>query len=99
MKYGIWNLSKPNAQGTANLRNAGFPALAARILSSRGICTAQQAHSYLDCNCPLPSPFLMTDMDLAAGRVGLAVANHEKIAVFGDYDVDGITATLSLIHI
>ena len=96
MKYGIWNLSKPNAQGTANLRNAGFPALAARILSSRGICTAQQAHSYLDCNCPLPSPFLMTDMDLAAGRVGLAVANHEKIAVFGDYDVDGITATCLL---
>ena len=44
----------------------------------------------------MPDPFLMTDMDLAAGRVGLALSRGEKIAVFGDYDVDGITATCLL---
>ena len=38
----------------------------------------------------------MTDMDKAAGRVGLAMSRGEKIAVFGDYDVDGITATCLL---
>ena len=38
----------------------------------------------------------MTDMDLAAGRVGLAIDRGEKIAVFGDYDVDGITSTCML---
>ena len=38
----------------------------------------------------------MTDMDKAAGRVGLAMSRSEKIAVFGDYDVDGITATCLL---
>ena len=38
----------------------------------------------------------MTDMDLAAGRVALAMAKGEKIAVFGDYDVDGITSTCLL---
>ena len=44
----------------------------------------------------LLDPFLMTDMDKAAGRVGLAMSRGEKIAVFGDYDVDGITATCLL---
>jgi single-stranded-DNA-specific exonuclease len=40
----------------------------------------------------------MTDMDLAVGRVRLALSRQEKIAVFGDYDVDGITATCLLTH-
>ena len=66
------------------------------ILASRGMKTAEQAHAYLDCGCEMHDPFLMTDMDLAAGRVGLAMTRGEKIAVFGDYDVDGITATCLL---
>ena len=73
-----------------------MPPLAAMILSARGLNTPQAAHRYLDCSCPLDDPFLLTDMDLAAGRVGLAMAKGEKIAVFGDYDVDGITATCLL---
>ena len=44
----------------------------------------------------MPDPFEMTDMDLAAGRVSVAISRGEKIAVFGDYDVDGITATCLL---
>ena len=66
------------------------------ILSARGIQDARQAQVYLGCNCDLPDPFLLQDMDLAAGRVGLAMTRGEKIAVFGDYDVDGITATCLL---
>ncbi|MBS1366191.1 MAG: single-stranded-DNA-specific exonuclease RecJ [Oscillospiraceae bacterium] len=66
------------------------------VLASRGIGDDRQARAYLDCNAPLLDPFLMTDMDKAAGRVGLAMSRGEKIAVFGDYDVDGITATCLL---
>lgn len=96
VKYGIWNVSKPEPQAVEALHRGGYPELAARILASRGIRNPRQAHEALDCNCPLPSPFLLTQMDLAAGRVGCAIAKGEKIAVFGDYDVDGITATCLL---
>ena len=96
VKYGIWNVSTPAAQGVARLREAGYPELAARVLASRGVCDPETAHSCLDCSCPLPSPFLLTGMDMAAGRVGVAIQKRERIAVFGDYDVDGITATCLL---
>ena len=96
VKYGIWNVSKPTPQGVNSLCAAGYPELAARILSARGIQDAAAAHECLDCNCELPSPYLLTEMDVAAGRVGMAMSAHEKIAVFGDYDVDGITATCLL---
>ena len=96
VKYGIWNISKPEPAALRNLRAAGYPELAARVLAARGIADAQAAHDCLDCNCELPSPYLLTEMDVAAGRVGLAMSAHEKIAVFGDYDVDGITATCLL---
>ena len=78
------------------LVSAGYSPLTSMVLSSRGIGSHQEAYNYLSCDAPLPDPFLMTDMALAAGRVGLALANGEKIAVFGDYDVDGITATCLL---
>ncbi len=74
----------------------GFAPLSSMILASRGIGNADQAHRYLDCNAPLPDPFLMTDMVDASARVGLAMTRGEKIAVFGDYDVDGITSTCLL---
>ena len=78
------------------LVSGGYAPLAAMILASRGLADPQQANAYLDCNCELLDPFLMTDMVLAAGRVGLAMTRGEKIAVFGDYDVDGVTATCLL---
>ncbi len=96
LKYGIWNVSNPEASAVNNLLSSGYAPLAAIILAARGITDGPAAHAYLDCNASLPDPFLMTDMDLAAGRVGLAMSRGEKIAVFGDYDVDGITSTCLL---
>ena len=96
LKYGIWNISTPEMGAVNALVGEGYPPLSAMVLSARGIKNAKQAHSMLDCTAQLYDPFLMTDMDLAAGRVGLAIARGEKIAVFGDYDVDGITATCLL---
>ena len=96
VKYGIWNVNEPGSGAVNALVGGGFPPLAAMVLASRGIESPRQAATYLACNAPMPDPFLMTDMDKAAGRVGLAMAMGEKIAVFGDYDVDGITATCLL---
>ena len=96
MKYGIWNVAEPEMGAVNALVSSGYSPLTSMILSSRGIGSQQEAKNYLACDAPMPDPFLMTDMALAAGRVGLALANGEKIAVFGDYDVDGITATCLL---
>ena len=96
MKYGIWKVSQLEAGAVNALVGSGYAPLAAMVLASRGIGDDRQARAYLDCNAPLLDPFLMTDMDKAAGRVGLAMSRGEKIAVFGDYDVDGIPATCLL---
>lgn len=96
MKYGIWNSSQPPAGSVNALVQGGFAPLTAMILAARGIHSPAEAHSYLNCDAPLPDPFGIRDMDLAAERVARAVARGEKIAVYGDYDVDGITATCLL---
>ena len=96
MKYGIWKTATPGMDAVNALVQGGYAPLAAMVLASRGLEEPSQAHRYLDCNAPLLDPMLLTDMALAAGRVGLAMERGEKIAVFGDYDVDGITATCLL---
>ena len=96
VKYGIWNVAQPEMAAVNALVGSGYAPLTAMVLASRGITGPAEAKQYLDCDAPLLDPFLMTDMDLAAGRVGLAMARGERIAVFGDYDVDGITATCLL---
>ena len=96
MKYGVWNAARPEVNAVNALVGAGYAPLTAMVLAARGMTGLKQAHAYLRCDAPLPDPFLMTDMALATGRVGLAMSRGEKIAVFGDYDVDGITATCLL---
>ena len=96
LKYGIWNVAKPKMEAVNQLVSGGYAPLAAMVLAARGMENAPQAAAYLDCNTPLIDPFRMRDMDLAAGRLALALSQQEKIAVFGDYDVDGITATCLL---
>ena len=78
------------------MAQGGYNPLCAMILASRGMENAAQANARLDRAGQMPDPFAMTDMDLAAGRVGLAMERGEKMAVFGDYDVDGITSTCLL---
>ena len=96
LKYGIWNVAEPEIGAVNALVSGGYAPLAAMVLASRGIREVKSADQYLDCHAPLLDPLLMTDMDLAAARVQLAIDRKEKIAVFGDYDVDGITATCLL---
>ena len=96
LKYGIWKMTQPQPDAVNALVGNGCAPLTAMILAARGITSPEQANCYLTCNGPMPDPFSMRDMDLAAGRLSYALQNGEKIAVFGDYDVDGITATCLL---
>ena len=96
VKYGIWNVSNLKTEDVNALVSGGFSPLTAMVLAARGFTSAVQASRLLDSDTPLIDPFSMTDMDLAVGRVAFALDQGERIAVFGDYDVDGITATCLL---
>ena len=98
VKYGVWNVGEGAQIAVNALAEGGYAPLAAMVLAARGIQTPAQAEAVLGFDTPLPDPFSLTDMAAAAGRVGLAMTRGEKIAIFGDYDVDGITATCLLTH-
>ncbi len=89
-------MKQPNPDSVNRLAMGGFAPLVAMVLAGRGISDPDKARASLACDGPLPDPYRLRDMDLAAGRLGLAISRGEKIAVFGDYDVDGITATCLL---
>ena len=97
MKYEQWNIPALNEGTIETLMDAGYPYLVSSVLVSRGVETAEQAAEALERERALShSPFLMRDMDKAVARIQEALSNGEKLAVFGDYDVDGITATCLL---
>ena len=97
MKYEQWNIPALPEEQIEALMDAGYSYLVSSVLVSRGVSSAEQAALALERERKLThSPFLMRDMDRAVARVQDALARGEKIAVFGDYDVDGITATCLL---
>lgn len=97
MRYKSWKTARPDPEGRAALERAGIHPLVARVLCVRGIRDAQQAEEFLSVRKePLHDPAQMKDMDRAARRIHLALERGETIAVYGDYDVDGITATCLL---
>ena len=71
-----------------------------QILVNRGIIgkEAQQRFLHPDFDRDFLDPFLIKDMEKAARRILKAIANNEKIGIFGDYDADGIPATALLIR-
>ena len=97
MKFKKWNIGTPAEQDVALLRSAGYPYLLSTVLAARGITTAEAAAEALERDRSLTlSPMLMRDMDKAVARIQQAISGGETIAVFGDYDVDGITSTVLL---
>ncbi len=97
MKFEKWNLPAA-APSTAALEKAGYPALLAAVLAAHGIEDVPAAAEFLRIEESLSlSPFLMKDMDRAVSRIDRALRAGEHMAVFGDYDVDGITATAILV--
>ena len=73
--------------------------LVKKILAARGIHTDADAKKFLNPSIKeyMPNPSVLMDMDVAARVVADAVQNGDKIAIYGDYDVDGITSTAVLV--
>ena len=98
MKFPSWHVAQENCAAAERLADAGYPYLVSEVLASRGVERAEDAAEFLTQETTLTySPFLMQDMDKAVERIAQAIAAGEKIAIFGDYDVDGITATCILV--
>ncbi len=71
--------------------------LIAQVLANRGITTVNEGEEFLSANLDrLHDPFLLKDMDRTVGRIMLAKERDEKVLVFGDYDVDGVTSSAFL---
>ena len=97
MKFKKWNIGSPAEQDVALLRTAGYPYLLSTVLAARGITQPDQARRLLTPGAePVLDPMLLRDMDRAAARVRRALETGEHLAVYGDYDVDGITSTCLL---
>ncbi|MBS1496105.1 MAG: single-stranded-DNA-specific exonuclease RecJ [Bacteroidetes bacterium] len=93
-----WTLLPSENNEAEHLHKAlGISLTLCKILVQRGFTTFQLAKDYFRPNPQmLHSPWLMKDMDKAVIRISTALNNHEKILVFGDYDVDGTTAVASM---
>ncbi len=78
---------------------SAFPPLLRQILFNRGYAAEAEARAYLNAKPDFNTdPYQMTGMKKAVERIRIAIQNHEAIAIYGDYDVDGVTATALLVQ-
>lgn len=90
-----WHIQKTDDASILDLADrAGISSVLAQILYNRGIRTNEEIRRYLyDDMDDLDDPFLMKGMKKAVERICRAIEEQEKIVIYGDYDVDGITST------
>lgn len=92
-----WNIPKVDKQLSKILATeCEIPQIVADILVSRKITSTSKAQELLSDELSFESPLALKDMDKAVGRIKQAVEDFESIAVYGDYDCDGVTATTIL---
>lgn len=98
MKQLLWHhLPSDDAQAAALAAALDVHPTIARLLCMRGLSDPEQAFRFLNPSLDhLHDPFKLADMDKAIPRLERAIAQREKIAIHGDYDVDGITSTVIL---
>jgi single-stranded-DNA-specific exonuclease len=94
----LWHHLPCNEEQTTALAAAlGLHPVIARLLCMRGLADADQAQRFLNPSLEhLHDPFKLADMRIAVERIERALARHERIAIHGDYDVDGVTSTVIL---
>lgn len=93
MSYSQWKIPQISTP-PPELLEAGYSPLLAAILKARGYGEKDRADDFIKSGeSSLADPLLMTDMSAAVRRIEAAVSEGEKVAVFGDYDVDGITSS------
>ena len=90
-----WRLRSENERlGLAIAQRLDVPEIVGRVMAGRGV-PLEEAEQYLTPTLRnlLPDPSSLKDLDIAAARIAAAVQSGEKVAVFGDYDVDGATSS------
>ena len=97
MNHSCWHLLPPIPDKLLN-NSPGIPQLIAQLLFNRGLFDLSQLSSFLNADSRLSGdPFLLPDMHQAVARIYQALLSGENIAVYGDFDADGITATAILV--
>ena len=93
-----WVLEKENPKLREKItKTLGISPLTAQVLINRGVENEAEAELFIKSSLfDLPSPYLLKGMDKAVERLKSAIEKKEKIAIYGDYDVDGVTATALL---
>jgi single-stranded-DNA-specific exonuclease len=95
MSEGTWTISPcPHRQADSLAQALGLSEITSSVLVRRGYGDPEQARSFLAGEQPLHDPFLFGDMTVAVERIRAAVAAGKRICVHGDYDADGICATV-----
>jgi single-stranded-DNA-specific exonuclease len=95
MQEGTWTISPcPHRQAGSLAQELGLNEITASVLVRRGYGDPEQARAFLAGEQPLHDPFLLGDMASAVERIRAAIAAGKRICVHGDYDVDGICATV-----
>jgi single-stranded-DNA-specific exonuclease len=94
-----WNIAEPNAGAADLAERLKTSPLLAQVLLNRGVREPAECQDFLrpSLKC-LHDPFAIPNLRKAADRVARAVRDKQKIVIYGDYDVDGITATAILWH-
>ncbi len=99
LKWKKWDVSPAIDPGVYNALTDYLP-IFRTILYNRGITTAKAAQDYLfGTDFVLPDPYLLLGMTKAVDRIYVAINQNENIIVYGDYDVDGVTATALLVEL
>ncbi len=97
MKRKFWHVPSIDKKQAAELAyEYGYDAMSVLLLSARGITGPEQIDDFLNYQTELYDPFAIKDMEKAVARIKAAIEKGEKIAVYGDYDADGVTATALL---
>src|SRR5262249_42519935 len=93
-----WDLQPCDDPNIERLTSAlGIAPIVARLLCQRGLGDAEIAQRFLNPSLDhLHDPLLLADMRLAVDRILAAIERKERIAIHGDYDVDGVTSTVIL---
>lgn len=93
-----WNVNEPIST-EANSALDAYPKILRQLFYNRGIEDALSAKRYLFDSGSIFDPYLLADMGVAVERLLHAVDQKEQIAVYGDYDVDGVTATALMVQV
>ena len=93
MKFSDWEIGSFDRDTAVDFCKKGISPLSSVFLVSRGVTDIDDARTILGLNpAEISDPFLMADMGKAVSLIASAVENGEKIAIYGDYDVDGMTS-------